>query len=289
MALQAGPTQASVIIPAHNEQDVIPRLLNRILTEAHPAEYEVVVVCNGCTDDTFDVATRYGSDIQVIDIPEPSKAAALVRGDEVATCFPRIYVDADVEIGPADLRSLVAALERPGVLAAAPARRVPRDGVSPLVRAYYRVWEQLPNVQSSLFGRGVVAISAAGHGRARQLPNLMADDLVMSEAFAPAERAVVATAQVTVHPPRTLRDLVRRRIRVQAGNSQFERVGSSPIQSRTNMRELFAIAQGSPLLALQVIVFVGVAVAARMTAYGRARAGKSDTWLRDESSRQPRR
>lgn len=288
MSFETGTTRASVIIPAHNEQDVITRLLDRFVTEAHPAEYEVVVVCNGCTDGTFDSASRYGSYIRVIDIPEPSKAAALARGDEAATCFPRIYVDADVEIGPADLRSLVAALDRPGVLAAAPARQVPRHGVSRLVRAYYSVWEQLPNVQSSLFGRGVIAISTAGYGRARQFPGVMADDLAMSEAFAPGERAVVPTARVTVHPPRTLRDLVRRRIRVQTGNAQFERVGSREIQARTTGRELLAIAQGSPILAIQVSVFVGVAVLARVTAYGRSRAGMSDTWLRDESSRLPR-
>jgi glycosyltransferase involved in cell wall biosynthesis len=285
MSFEAETARASVIIPAHNEQGVITRLLDRFVTEAHPAEYQVVVVCNGCTDATFDVASKYGADIQVIDVPEPSKAAALARGDEVATCFPRIYIDADVEIGPADLRSLVAALDRPGVLAAAPVRHVPRDGVSPLVRAYYRVWEQLPNVQSSLFGRGVIAVSAAGYGRTRQFSGLMADDLAMSEAFAPGERAVVPTARVTVHPPRTLRDLVRRRVRVQTGNVQFERVGSREIQARTTMRELFAIAHGSPILALQVSVFVGVAVIARMTAFGRARTGNGDTWLRDESSR----
>lgn len=285
MTFETGATRASVIIPAHNEQGVIGRLLDRFVAGMHPAEFEILVVCNGCTDGTVDVATGYGPDIQVIDIPEPSKAIALARGDDAATCFPRVYVDADVEIGPADLRSLLAALGRPGLLAAAPARRTPRDGVSPLVRAYYSVWEQLPNVQSSLFGRGVVAVSAAGYQRARQLRDVMADDLAMSEAFAPVERVVVQNARVTVHPPRTLRDLLRRRIRVRTGNVQFERVGSQPIESGTRTRELLAIARQGPVTAIQVAVFVGVAVAARLTAYGRARIGNTDTWLRDESSR----
>lgn len=285
MTFETGATRASVIIPAHNEQDVIGRLLARFVAGMHPTEFEILVVCNGCTDGTVDVATGYGPDIHVIDIPEPSKAIALARGDDAATCFPRVYVDADVEIGPADLRSLLAALDRPGVRAAAPGRRMPQDGVSPLVRAYYSVWEQLPNVQSSLFGRGVVAVSAAGYQRARQLRDVMADDLAMSEAFAPEERVVVQNAQVTVHPPRTLRDLLRRRIRVRTGNVQFERVGSQPIESGTRTRELLAIARQGPVTAIQVAVFVGVAIAARLTAYGRARTGNTDTWLRDESSR----
>src|SRR5579875_1211671 len=137
LVMSSAKAQASVVIPAHNEQAVITRLLDRLVTESYPGEFEIVVVCNGCTDGTFAAAAGYGPAVRVIDIPEPSKAIALSRGDETATCFPRIYVDADVEIGPADLRALVAALEQPGVHAAGPARALARHGVSVLVRAYY--------------------------------------------------------------------------------------------------------------------------------------------------------
>ena len=47
-----------------------------------------------------------------------------------------------------------------------------------------------------------------------ELPPLLADDLAASLAFGPAERAVVAGARVLVHAPRTVNDLIRRRIRV---------------------------------------------------------------------------
>ena len=42
----------SVVIPAHDEEAVIERCLGTLLADARAGEVEVVVVCNGCTDDT---------------------------------------------------------------------------------------------------------------------------------------------------------------------------------------------------------------------------------------------
>src|SRR5262245_58336894 len=53
-AVVAAPARfmASVVIPAHNEARVIERGLSSLLEGARPGELEIVVVCNGCTDDT---------------------------------------------------------------------------------------------------------------------------------------------------------------------------------------------------------------------------------------------
>ena len=56
----SSPAQATVIIPAHNEASVIDRCLGSIYNSIKPGEFEVIVVCNGCTDDTAKVvATRF--------------------------------------------------------------------------------------------------------------------------------------------------------------------------------------------------------------------------------------
>jgi hypothetical protein len=51
----------SIVVPAHNESSVI--------AFANPAldEIGVVVVCNGCTDDTANVARRFGPTVHVVD------------------------------------------------------------------------------------------------------------------------------------------------------------------------------------------------------------------------------
>ena len=285
MAAPDSVRPASVVIPAHNEQAGIGRLLTGLLAGATPGEFELLVVCNGCTDRTAEIAAGFGPDVTVLQIDQPSKQLALTHGDLHARWPTRVYLDADLELGSADLRTLVVAVEQPGVLAAGPARVLPRTGVSWPVRAYYRIWEQLPQVRSGLFGRGVIALSEQGHQRVRQLPPAMSDDLAISEAFRPDERRVVESASVVIRPPRTLRDLLRRRIRVVTGNTELDQRAGRSDQARTSPAVLAGLVRQRPSNLPGVAVFLTVAVLARFGARRRARAGDR-SWLRDESSRQ---
>ena len=84
--------EMSVVIPAHDEERVLPRLLASL---ADP-RLEVIVVANGCRDATADIARTAG--VRVVELAEGSKVAALDAGDEAATLFPRAYLDADIQI-----------------------------------------------------------------------------------------------------------------------------------------------------------------------------------------------
>ena len=88
----------AVVVPAHDEAAVIERCLAAMLAEAEPDEFEIVVVCNGCTDDTAARARRSAPKARVIELSEASKAMALRAGDAAASVFPRCYVDADVVV-----------------------------------------------------------------------------------------------------------------------------------------------------------------------------------------------
>ncbi|MYS22637.1 Glycosyl transferase family 2 [Streptomyces sp. DvalAA-14] len=312
----------SIVIPAHNEERVIGRLLDALLTgdfadtagPAAGAPPDVVVVCNGCTDDTAKVAgARAG--VRVVEIPVPSKHVALRTGDEHAAGFPRLYVDADVVLGAADVRALAGALAgSPHLLAAAPERELPLAGCAWRVRAYYRVWTRLPAVREGLFGRGVIAVTERGWERLAALPPLMADDLAASLAFGPGERRVVETARVVVHPPRTWADLIRRRIRAAVSTAQLEgrqartaaggaltdgaptQAGpareaapapeAAPPSARTSTADLRTLLRGEPKLLPSVVVFLAAAVTARRRAGKAIRDQDFGTWLRDESSRE---
>ena len=276
----------TVIVPAHNEARVIGRLLGQLVSSAGPGELDVIVVANGCTDDTAKVAAGYGPMIRVVSIPEPSKHEALLAGDQAARGFPRLYVDADVELGASDVRALVVALRQPGVLAVAPQRVLALEGRPRLVRWYYEVWTQLPEVRNGLFGRGAIGMTAAGHTRIACLPPLLADDLVSSLAFSPGERLIVEDAQTVVHTPRTFGDLLRRRVRIASGVAQVEWTdGAPPSTARTRPSDLMSMVAQEPRMAPRVILFLAVAIIAR--AQSRYVARRQDfTWLRDESSRQ---
>lgn len=276
---------ASVVIPAHDEAATIGRCLRTLRAGTSADELEVVVVCNGCTDGTAQAAREADPAARVVEISQPSKREAVRVGNAVARTFPRLHLDADIEIDGPAVRELLAPLTSGRVLATAPQRSVPRAGCSPWVRWYYDVWEALPQVQEGLFGRGAVALSEQGEARVQHLSGLLNDDLGLSDAFSDEERAVVPRAVAVVRPPRTLPDLVRRRIRVATGNVQATSLGVRRASSRTRPRTLIGLAVARPGLAVRLPVFLAVYVVAALGARRAVRAGDFHTWRRDESSR----
>jgi Glycosyl transferase family 2 len=276
----------SIVVPAHNEARVIGRLLGPLVWSPIADEMDVIVVANGCTDDTAQVAASFGTPVRVLSIPVASKREALVAGDRAARGFPRVYVDADVELGAEDVRALGDALRRPGTLAAGPARVLALAGRPWVVRWYYAVWARLPEVRSGLFGRGVIGVSEAGHARVASLPPLLADDLAASLVFAPDERVIVPGARVVVHTPRTVGDLLRRRVRATMGVSQVEQSADAPgSTARTQPRDLLEIVRREPWMAPRVAVFLAIALIARLRARRAVQRRDYTNWLRDESSR----
>jgi glycosyltransferase involved in cell wall biosynthesis len=276
----------SVVVPAHNEAPVIDRLLHGLLAGARPGELEIVVVPNGCTDETERVAGAFGPPVEVISLPQPGKYAALRAGEARATGAELIYLDADVEMSVEGVRRLAAALAEPGVLAVAPERVVVTDRSSWPVRWYYDVWQQLPAVRDGLFGRGVIAISAEARRRLQEVPDVMGDDLAASVAFAPAERRIVPESRVVVHAPRTLGDLIRRRVRSVTATTQLQRAQPDAVEAvRTSGSDLVDIARRNPAAAPKLAVFLAVTLVTRWRARRAVSSGDFTTWLRDESSR----
>lgn len=303
----------SVVIPAHNESAVIGRLLAGLLADAKPDEFEVIVIANGCSDDTALVAAGFGPSVTVLSTPTASKAGALRLGDERASGFPRLYVDADVELTTAAARALAEALTEPGVLAVAPEREMALDRRPLSVRWYYEFWQQLPVVRHGLFGRGVIGVNSVGREKLGDIPDVMGDDLAASMAFTAENRRVVPQATVRVHAPRTRSDLVRRRIRSvtaavqmrarqrageqarqhaveQTGHNAVERTGQrqpAPADvAGTRRADLLDVVRRDPAMALRLPVFLGITAVSRARARKRIRSGDFTTWLRDESSRQ---
>lgn len=274
---------ASVVVPAHNEAKGLSENLTALLDGIPYGAVEVVVVCNGCTDDTAAVARKVPG-VRVLEIAEASKARAVEVGNTAATTYPRLHLDADVRLTGTDLLRLVDALDEDGVLAVAPGRSIPTEHSSWPVRAYYRVWQALPAVRSGLFGRGAFCLTAEGQARvAAAGTSLMNDDLVASELFTPTERRVVTDATVVVRPPRTVKDLVRRRIRVTTGNAQADAHGAR--QGSTSVSDLLTLGLRQPAIGLRVPVFMTVTLVARLLSRRAVRTGDYTTWLRDESSR----
>lgn len=279
----------SVIVPAHNEAGVIGRLLTRLLAGAEPGELDVLVVANGCTDGTERVAASHGPGVRVLSSPDANKFRAMRLADTAAEGFPRFYVDADVELDTSSVRNLAAALAEPGVLAVAPERAWPVAGAPWTVSWYLDVWHRLPVVREGLFGRGVVGLSEEGFKRLRDLPEVMGDDLAASLAFTRSEQRVLPGATVVVHPPRSLRNLVRIRERALVSTEQLAQEGTfarAGAEARTSRADLTGIVRSDPLrFAPKAAWFVFVTLWVRRRARRRLASGDFRTWQRDDSSR----
>jgi glycosyltransferase involved in cell wall biosynthesis len=285
------PLVGSIIIPAHNEASVIKRCLDALYAGFARAELDVVVVCNGCRDNTAERARSSGHPVRVIELDIPSKAAALRAGDAAARAYPRLYLDADVVLtGPA-ARSVLQRL-RQGAIAARPQIRYDSSQSSALVRGYYRARARVPAVLHSLWGAGVYGLSAPGRSRFETFPDVMADDLWLDRQFSPDEIEIVDCRPVLVAVPRSSRDLLRILRRTYKGKAENrpEAGGDARARAITSaaLHDLRSYASVSPLAALDVITYVAFAVGARLMlklAPVPSATGGAVAWERDNSSR----
>lgn len=278
----------SIVIPAYNEGQTIERCLEAILKDARPDEFEIVVVCNGCKDDTVERARRYEDrGVLVVDTAIPGKSHALNLGDAHVSSFPRFYVDADIQIGAEAIRDVAQMLrDDERVLVAAPQAVVDYEGRNHWVRSFYRVWTQLPYVTEGVIGSGVYAFSAAGRARFGRFPEIIADDEFARLQVAPHERACSERTSFTVTPPRTLWGVVNINTRARAGN--YELQAKYPHLVRNNntdaMRSLRVIAT-TPRLWPHAPIYLGVMACAKVLAHRKLRRNQAKVWERDETSR----
>lgn len=97
----------SFIIPAHNEQDLLPRTLESIHDSAKAVgvSYEIVVADDASTDETAQVAAAYGARVVHVDHRQISRTRNSGAAEANGDIF--IFVDADTTISPALVRGVV--------------------------------------------------------------------------------------------------------------------------------------------------------------------------------------
>lgn len=274
----------SIVIAAHNEAAVIARTLQHLVDEVERGLVDVIVVCNGCTDRTADVARGFPG-VRVSELAQASKTAALREGDRLALPGPRIYLDADVELTGRAAVATLRALGH-GVVAGRPPHRFDSGRAHWVVRRWYSVRQELPSVSTALWGAGCYAVSEQGRARFAEFPEVLGDDDFIDSLFVPEEVELIATDPVVVRTPLTVADLVR--IKTRSYRSQIAacsvptRVGISGTQ-RAQARDLVALVRREPTRVLDVGIYTLVLAVSRL----RARVGEGSGWERDTGSRSP--
>jgi glycosyltransferase involved in cell wall biosynthesis len=285
-----GIYEGSVVIPAHNEERVIRRCLEALTNgtgQASAFPLEIVVVCNGCTDQTAVVARQFPH-VTVVEIPEASKVAALNTGDVVVTAWPRIYLDADSELSNASARSLLREAvhhKDPAIVTASV--EFDTGGCSALARSYVRGSKRTSFVKFGVNAGGVYALNGSGRARFGKFPKLTNDDFFVSSFFDAREQVIDRNAKVITRPPRDVRSLIRVRSRIYYGNRE---VAARQPHNRPSWRGWRNVAYAfrrtrSLREAGDLTVYIAINIIAKWTALKMARSGSPAVWQRDHSSR----
>jgi cellulose synthase/poly-beta-1,6-N-acetylglucosamine synthase-like glycosyltransferase len=110
-----GLPTVTLIIPAHDEAEVIAHRVENALALDYPRDrVEVVVASDGSTDRTVELARGAGADL-VLDLPRGGKVAALNAAARQAQGAIFAFSDANAHWRPDALRRLVARFEDDGV------------------------------------------------------------------------------------------------------------------------------------------------------------------------------
>jgi cellulose synthase/poly-beta-1,6-N-acetylglucosamine synthase-like glycosyltransferase len=142
----------TLIVTAHNEEDVIERKVRNALGLEYPRErLELIVASDGSSDQTVDLARGAGADL-VLDLPRRGKVAAQNAAVERAGGEVLAFSDANAFWAPDALRRLVAPFADPRVGYVCGQVRFAADGSATEEGSYWRYEMAVRALESGLGG-----------------------------------------------------------------------------------------------------------------------------------------
>ncbi len=270
--------RALVIIPAHNEGSILEATLESICLNKPYDMFDILVVSNGSTDNTVDVARRFAPRVRVVECPEAAKWMALNTGRTHGQGRHCIYLDADVVVSRNAISATIALLDT-GVEAAAPQIRIESDKPSFFVRAYLGIWRLSPYFADGHVGAGFYAIHRDVADRIGPFPDIIADDQFVLASIDTSDRATAHNEWFVHRVPNTLRQIVRQELRREAGRSQFEAYAATnkiDLGSAAPESSWLALLLRSPRHAPAALLFLGTKLFARFGGRYLLRTGRLD-------------
>ncbi len=244
MSLDKVAVSVSIGVCAYNEETNMGRLLRNLLYEQNlPFDFEMIVVCSGCTDKTPDIVKEFcAKDQRVRLVIEPERKGKASAVDKILDVYKGSYlffVPADVlpEKG-----SLVKLLEhfrddKVGVVGGKPALINEEKGVHGVEAMAYLMW-RVHNQTLKTLNHDNVLTHASGEllcirrGIVLKIPDNIINDDAYIAMMANRKGFIVRfdpNAGVRIKAPSTFADLVRQRKRIVYGHYQIKRIlGSFP-------------------------------------------------------------
>ncbi|MEE9352097.1 MAG: glycosyltransferase [Thiotrichaceae bacterium] len=273
---------ATVIVPAHNESSVIQACLDSIVHQERVDE--VIVACNGCSDNTVTIVREHYPTVICLDIQKPSKTNALNEAEKHAKSFPIFYLDADTVITPHTISRITEHLDQSEIMLAAPTPLINTDESSWLVKQYYKIWINLPYIKDGVIGTCSFIMTKKGRQRFDKFPNIINDDGFVRCCFDSNERANIENTTIHIKAPKTLFSLIKIKTRARLGNMQLE---SSNLCARPKQAN-YSSSIKEKLLSkdfISTIAYIGIALVIRLRAKKQFNEIDTYVWEKDLTSR----
>ncbi|SLN67523.1 N-glycosyltransferase [Falsiruegeria litorea R37] len=275
-------SKATILIPAHDEAEVIGRTLWFLSRGLRLDDFQVIVIANGCSDATAARARAALPQARIIETEQAGKCHALNLGYAAAnTQAPIVCMDADLDVTAESVTALVAAVSDQDAMAACGKMKVDTAHASALVRAFYQGWRSNPYFDRGKFG-GLFAVSASGAARVFPLPDVTADDEYVRRSFGEGQVATVPGCTFVARSPATLGALVNIRRRSLRGAREVAKLGL-PSPERIRRFRMLGRALSSPREALPIAVFLAVVTWVRLALV--FEVADETRWERDLTSR----
>lgn len=275
-----------VIIPAHNEENLILNTIKPYLSYAG-VKICVIVVCNGCTDSTYEKVKSLSNDIQVFDLLEGSKIAAINYAyDKIRNICKNVLVqDADVLIDVESIESLLhfIAISKDYTFASS-VPYIDLDGASFFVKEYYDFLRKTPSFKIGMVSSGCYLLSNDAIKKVFPFPNVIADDGYVKAKLLDCNLSVITECKSVVLAPKNVMSLIKIKTRSKLGNIQLKKFFSlTPSKNNNSLISLiYAAIKYKKLLGLLVYIFITIVCKFR----AEFKLKKSDlTWERDNSTR----
>lgn len=232
----------SILLPVHNGEAWIGSKLESILRLKYPRNLvQTIVICDGCTDRTAELALRYARfGVEVVALPHGGKAMALNEGLRRATGEILFFTDVRQQLDRDCLANLVACFADCRV-GAVSGELVIRDGATQAeanTGLYWKYEKWLRKRQSrldSVLG-ATGAVWAMRAALARPLPpEVILDDVNQPlNAFFAGYRVLLDESARAYDYPTSLQTEFRRKVRTQAGLYQTMRAFPELFSQRRN-------------------------------------------------------
>ena len=273
---------ATVIVPAHNEGSVIRRCLDSLV---HQKGVErIIVACNGCSDNTFEIVRSNYPDVTCLDISTPSKVNALNEAEKHVTSWPVFYIDADVALSEGAIAVIEAGMKEQPLLLAAPEPVIDTSASSWLVKRFYDAWLSLPYIKEGVVATCTFVISEEGRKRFVAFPDVIADDGYVRSHFYAEELGNVPGAKVFVAAPKTAASLVKIKTRARLGNMELAARGLGYDKPTPNYGSVLSSLLFSKKW-LSALVYMGFVTIFRLRAKSQFKDLENYEWEVDHSSR----